>query len=316
MHLQMEQFILVLQTRAGLDHYGITHGHTCVGGVSRQQATQYGPLPASACNQPCSGDAAQTCGGGPTTTTTSTMSLYSFSPANPPPRPPPRAQRKPSSAAARPPAPPAPAPPLPAPPAPSRQVETQTLSRTAAVDLPALQEDVAINSSRRVIAVPPSSARGLILLHPAAVPVFTAATVGGGGALPLPNSTAPVIASARVGRLDGRLVAFGTEAMLTSCCGQAAVGFDASELGKVIVNAAQWAAAAAGAAVGASGGGAGPRGWSGGLGGGPQRRRVGRRLCWVRMDGWMGQVHWLVDRIRHAPQILSIVYEHCTCKCC
>eukprot|EP00198_Chlamydomonas_reinhardtii_P009911 XP_001699248.1 predicted protein [Chlamydomonas reinhardtii] len=110
-------------------------------------------------------------------------------------------------------------------------------------------EDVAINSSRRVIAVPPSSARGLILLHPAAVPVFTAATVGGGGALPLPNSTAPVIASARVGRLDGRLVAFGTEAMLTSCCGQAAVGFDASELGKVIVNAAQWAAAAAGAAA-------------------------------------------------------------------
>eukprot|EP00198_Chlamydomonas_reinhardtii_P011251 XP_001700588.1 predicted protein [Chlamydomonas reinhardtii] len=52
----------------------------------------------------------------------------------------------------------------------------------------------------------------------------------------------------------GRLVAFGSEAMLTSCCNQqgAAAAADgsesAAEINKIIANAANWACAAAGAA--------------------------------------------------------------------
>ncbi|KAG2429534.1 hypothetical protein HXX76_010769 [Chlamydomonas incerta] len=231
-----------LTQAAGLDHYGLTNGHTCVGGVSRPQATQHGSLPESACDRPCPGDARQTCGGGPTDsagTQLSAMSLYSFNPASPPPRPPPRAPRN-TSRPAKPPRPPAPAPPPPSPPSPSRQVETRALIQMATVDLPALQKDVS-----RIEPIP--SARGLILLQPSAVPIFSAR------AGPTDSASAgvldvPVIATAHVGQ-EGRLLAFGSEAMLTSCCGQqqgggAAAGFDSSELDKIIVNAADWAAAA------------------------------------------------------------------------
>ena len=241
---------------AGLDHYGVTNGQTCVGGdVSRQQATQHGSLPASACDRPCPGDASQTCGGGPTNASTqlSAMSLYSFNPDSPPPQPPQRAPRKPSrpGSAAKPPKPPSPAPPLPSPPSPSRQVETQTLIQTAAADLPALQKDVS-----QAVAVP--SARSLILLQPTAVPIFTAGVITKPSATSAAALNAPVIASARVGQ-QGRLVAFGSAVMLTGCCGQqgssaaAVAGFDSAELDKIIANAASWAAAA-GTVVSLSGG--------------------------------------------------------------
>ncbi|PNW74585.1 hypothetical protein CHLRE_12g491952v5 [Chlamydomonas reinhardtii] len=237
-----------LTQAAGLDHYGLTNGHTCVGGVNRQQATQYGSLPESACDRPCPGDSRQTCGGGPIDsadsagTQLSALSLYSFNPASPPPRPPPRAPRtrpaRPGSAAK----PPSPAPPQPTPPSPSRRAEAQALTRTAATDLPALQKDV----SPTINGIP--SARSLLLLSPTAVPVFTATLLGASAA----ELRAPVLASARVGM--GRLVAFGSEAMLTSCCNQpgaaaAANGTEsAAEINKIIANAANWARAAAGAA--------------------------------------------------------------------
>ncbi|KAG2433984.1 hypothetical protein HYH02_012446 [Chlamydomonas schloesseri] len=245
-----------LAQAAGVDHYGLTGGTTCLGGVSREQATRGGALPESACDRPCAGDARQKCGGGPASVSQqqpSAVSLYSFVPASPPPRPPQRPPRRPTrpGTAAKPPKPPAPAPPQPTPPSPSRQAETDALLQTAAADLPALQQRGANSQPLSLIATVPA-ARSLILLQPTAVPVYTAALAAAASAAPAGAEqqqqlqAAPVVASARVGR--GRLVVFGSEAMLTGCCdgdnGTAAATAAAAEINAVIANAAAWALAA------------------------------------------------------------------------
>ncbi|KAG2428081.1 hypothetical protein HYH02_014472 [Chlamydomonas schloesseri] len=231
-----------LTQAAGLVYYTVINGNTCVAGISRDQATKYGQLPASSCSQPCPGDPSKTCGGAAAGRRSllqlSAISLYGFVPASPPPRPPPRAPSKPGSpdapgAATRPPSPPPPSPPPPMPPAPSRQVETQTLVQTAAVVLPVIQNNV-----NQTISIP--SARSLILLKPTAVPVFTSVLATAAGASgPDPQYKAPVIASVRVGH--GRMVVFGSETMFTGCCGLGdSDGFNPAEINKIIINAANW----------------------------------------------------------------------------